>query len=144
MQSFRRVYKASSAMTLKAKFKTQAAVKINFYWQGRKSRQKLFDAFAKGKKHLIGSVDLTPNNQWQNVEIEFNSPRIGYKSYRVLAQAVLENGETVTLNIDDFSLIEWKTAYSKQVKPNSFNSESAQASYLGLDRMTSQPITLKH
>jgi len=144
MQSFRRVYKASSAMTLKAKFKTQAAVKINFYWQGRKTRQKLFDAFAKGTKHLIGTVDLTANNQWQNVEIEFNSPRIGYKSYRVLAQAVLENGETVTLNIDDFSLIEWQTAYSKQVKPNSFNSQSAQASYLGLDRMTSQPITLKH
>ncbi len=144
MQSFRRVYKASSAMTLKAKFKTQAAVKINFYWQGRKSRQKLFDAFKNGKKHLIGTVDLTANKQWQNVEIEFNSPRIGYKSYRVLAQAVLENGETVTLNIDDFSLIEWQTAYSKQVKPNRFNSQSAQASYLGVDRTTSQPITLKH
>jgi len=144
MQSFRRVYKASSAMTLKAKFKAQAAVKLNFYWQGRKSRQKLFDAFKNGKKHLIGSVDIKANEQWQNVEIEFNSPRIGYKSYRVLAQAVLENGETVTLNIDDFALIEWQTAYSKQVKPSSFNSESAQASYLGVDRMTSQPIILKH
>ncbi|NQZ23768.1 MAG: CapA family protein [Colwellia sp.] len=144
MQSFRRVYKASSAMTLKAKFKAQAAVKVNFYWQGRKKRQKLFDAFKNGKKHLIGTVDVTPNNQWQNVEIEFNSPRVGYKSYRVLAQAVLENGEEVTLNIDDFSLIEWQTAYSKQLKPNRFNSESTQASYLGVDRMISQPITLKH
>ena len=144
MQSFRRVYKASSAMTLKAKFKAEGAVKVDFYWQGRKKRQKLFDAFKNGKKHLIGTADLTPNNQWQNVEIEFNSPRIGYKSYRVIAQAVLENGEEMTLNIDDFSLIEWQTAYSKQVKPNSFNSESAQASYLGVDRITRQPITLKH
>ncbi len=144
MQSFRRVYKASSAMTLKAKFKAEGAVKVNFYWQGRKTRQKLFDAFANGKKHLIGTIDLTASNQWQNVEIEFNSPRIGYKSYRVIAQAVLDNGEAVTLNIDDFSLIEWQTAYSKQVQPNRFNSESAQASYLGVDRITSQPITLKH
>jgi poly-gamma-glutamate capsule biosynthesis protein CapA/YwtB (metallophosphatase superfamily) len=144
MQSFRRVYNASSAMTLKAKFKAQAAVKVNFYWQGRKKRQKLFDAFKNGKKHLIGSVDLTANNQWQNVEIEFNSPRVGYRSYRVLAQAVLENGEEVTLNIDDFSLIEWQTAYSKQIEPSSFNNQSAQASYLGVDRLISQPITLKH
>jgi len=144
MQSFRRVYKASSAMTLKAKFKVQSAVKVNFYWQGRKKRQKLFDAFKNGKKHLIGTVDLTANKQWQNVEIEFNSPRVGYRSYRVLAQAVLENGEEVTLNIDDFSLIEWQTAYSKQIEPNSFNSQSAQASYLGIDRFVSQPIMLKH
>ena len=98
----------------------------------------MFDAFKNGEKHLIGTADLTSNNQWQSVEIEFNSPRVGYRSYRVLAQAVLENGEKVTLNIDDFSLIEWQTAYSKQVKPNSFNSESAQASYLGVDRMTRQ------
>lgn len=144
MQSFRRVYKASSAMTLKAKFKAESAVKVNFYWQGRKKRQKLFDAFENGKKHLVGSVDLEAKKEWQNVEIEFNSPRVGYKSYRVLAQAVLENGEEVTLNIDDFALIEWQTAYSKQVKPNSFNSQSAQASYLGVDRFINQPITLKH
>ena len=62
----------------------------------------------------------------------------------MLAQAVLENGEEVTLNIDDFSLIEWQTAYSKQIEPSSFNNQSAQASYLGVDRLISQPITLKH
>jgi len=144
MQSFKRVYKPSSAMTLKAKFNVQTAVKINFYWQGRKTRQKLFDAFKNGKKHLIGSVDLVENTEWQNVEIEFNSPRIGYKSYRVIAQAILDNGEELTLNIDDFALIEWQTAYSKQVKPSNYNSQSAQASYLGLDRFIEQPITLKH
>jgi len=144
MQSFKRVYKASSAMTLKAKFKTQASVKINFYWQGRKTRQKLFDAFKNGKKHLVGSVDLLVNDKWQNVEIEFNSPRVGYKSYRVIAVAELESGEAVILNVDDFSLIEWQTAYSKRIEPNSFNSQSAQASYLGVDRKINQPITLKH
>ncbi len=144
MQSFKRVYKASSAMTLKAKFKTQAAVKIDFYWQGRKTRQKLFDAFKNGKKNLVGSVNLRSNNEWQDVEIEFNSPRVGYKSYRVLAVAELKSGERITLNVDDFSLIEWQTAYSKKIKPNNFNSQSAQASYFGVDRQVNQPITLKY
>jgi poly-gamma-glutamate capsule biosynthesis protein CapA/YwtB (metallophosphatase superfamily) len=144
MQSFKRVYKASSAMTLKAKFKTQAAVKIDFYWQGRKTRQKLFDAFKNGKKNLVGSVNLRANNEWQDVEIEFNSPRVGYKSYRVLAVAELKSGERITLNVDDFSLIEWQTAYSKKIKPNNFNSQSAQASYFGVDRQVNQPITLKY
>ncbi|MBA6352475.1 MULTISPECIES: CapA family protein [unclassified Colwellia] len=144
MQSFKRVYKPSSPMTLKAKFNVQASVKINFYWQGRKTRQKLFDAFENGEKHLIGSIDLSENTEWKNVEIEFDSPRIGYKSYRVIAQAILENGEELTLNIDDFALIEWQTAYSKQVEPSNYNSQSAQASYLGIDRFIEQPITLKH
>jgi len=144
MQSFKRVYKASSAMTLKAKFKVAGAIKINFYWQGRKTRQKLFDAFKNGKKNLIGSVNLQAKTQWQNVELEFNSPRIGYKSYRVIAEAVLESGEELTLNVDDFSLIEWQTAYGKQLKLNHFNSESAQASYVGVDRNVKQPILLKH
>ena len=144
MQSFRRVYKASSAMTLKSKFKSKSVVKINFYWQGRKTRQKLFDAFENGEKHLIGSVDLVPNDKWQNVEIEFNSPRVGYRSFRVLAQAVHENGEEVTLNIDDFALIEWQTAYSKQLEPSHYNNQTEQASYLGIDRLIKQPITLKH
>jgi len=144
MQSFKRVYKASSAMTLKANFKVAGALKINFYWQGRKTRQKLFDAFKNGKMNLIGSVDLQANSQWQNVEIEFNSPRVGYRSYRVLAQAVLENGEKLTLNVDDFSLIEWQTAYDKKPKLNHFNNQSTQASYLGIDRNINQPLTIQY
>jgi len=143
MQSFRRVYKASSAMTIKAKFKVQAPVKINFYWQGRKKRQKLFDAFKNSPKKLIDTVELSASNAWQNVEVDFNSPRIGYKSYRVLAEIELQNGATSQVNIDDFALIEWQSAFSKNPKPNFYNTLSYQAAYLGVDKAVSSPVVVK-
>ncbi len=144
MQSFRRVYKASSAMTAKAKFNVQAPVKVNFYWQGRKTRQKLFDAFNNSPKHLIGSTDLKASQAWQNVELDFNSPRIGYRSYRVIAEIVLQSGDSTAINIDDFALIEWQSAYSKNAQPNFYNTLSYQAAYLGLDRAISAPIMIKY
>ncbi|WDE02940.1 CapA family protein [Thalassomonas viridans] len=143
MQSFRRVYKPSSAMTVTAKFQTSEAVKVNFYWQGRKRSQKLFDAFNKGKKHLIGSVDLAADANWQHVELEFNSPRIGYRSYRVLAELLLPSGEKARINIDDFALIEWQNAYSRSPQPEFFNIQSRQPAYLGLDRLVDVPVMLK-
>jgi len=144
MQSFRRVYKASSAMTVKAKFNVQAPVKINFYWQGRKNRQKLFDAFDNSPKHLIGSAGLMAKQAWQNVELDFNSPRIGYRSYRVIAEIVLQSGSKSTIDIDDFALVEWQSAFSKNAQPNFYNTLSYQAAYLGIDQPVSAPIMIQH
>lgn len=144
MQSFRRVYKPSSAMTIKAKFNVQKPVKINFYWQGRKKRQKLFDAFKNSPKQFIGSAQLSAKNAWQNVEVEFNSPRIGYKSYRVLAEIQLLDGTAAQVNIDDFALIEWQSAFSKQLEPNFYNTSSYQAAYLGVDKAVSAPVIIKY
>jgi len=143
MQSFKRVYKPSSAMTIKGKFNTDKTVKISFYWQGRKKRQKLFDAFKNGKKHLIETVELKGNSAWQNIEVDFNSPRIGYKSYRVIAEIQLQNDETSSINIDDFALIEWQSAYSKNQTPNLYNTLSHQAAYIGVDKPITRPIILK-
>ncbi|WP_282130582.1 CapA family protein [Pseudoalteromonas aliena] len=143
MQSFRRVYHAGSVMTLKAKFNVQAPVKINFYWQGRKKRQKLFDALNNSAKQLIGSVELDAASDWQNIELDFNSPRVGYRGYRVIAEIQLQNAGEGHINIDDFSLIEWQSAYSKESKPNYYNALSAQAAYLGINKTVSAPIIVK-
>ena len=143
MQSFKRVFTASSPMTIKAKFKTDNKVKINYYWQGRKTRQKLFDAFANSEKHLISSVELAGNNEWQNIEVDFNSPRIGYKSYRVLVEIELLSGSKGKINIDDFSLIEWQTAFSTKSKPDYFSIKSQQSTYIGLNKNTNKAITLE-
>ncbi|MBA6391582.1 CapA family protein [Colwellia sp. BRX10-3] len=143
MQSFRRVYKASSAMTVKAKFNVQAAVKINFYWQGRKTRQKLLDAFDNSPKHLIGTTELTANEKWQHVELDFNSPRIGYKSYRVIAEITLQDGTSSAIDIDDFALIEWQSAFSKNIQPNFYNTLSYQTAYIGVDKVISAPVMIK-
>ncbi len=142
MQSFRRVYKPSSAMTIKAKFNVEEPVKVSFFWQGRKKRQKLFDAFKNSPKHLIDSIELSPNSGWQNVELDFNSPRIGYKSFRVLAELKSLNGEVTTVNIDDFALVEWQSAFSKNLKPNFYNTLSYQAAYLGVNKAVSKPVML--
>lgn len=144
MQSFRRVYKPSSAMTIKAKFNVQKPAKVSFYWQGRKKRQKLFDAFKNSPKHFIGSAQLSAKNTWQNVEVNFNSPRIGYKSYRVLAEIQSLDGRSAQVNIDDFALIEWQSAFSKQLEPNFYNTLSYQAAYLGVDQTVSAPVIIKY
>ena len=144
MQSFKRVFTPSSQMTIKAKFKTNNTAKVSYYWQGRKKRQKLFDAFKNGKKHLIKTVELSKKDEWQNIEVEFNSPRIGYKSYRVLVDFELINSSKGQVDIDDFSLIEWQSAFSSSPKPNFFSIKSQQPAYIGLNKNTDKAITLKY
>jgi hypothetical protein len=144
MQSFKRVFERSSQMTIKAKFKTNNTIKVNYYWQGRKTRQKLFDAFNNGKKHLIKSIELTSNSNWQDIEVDFNSPRIGYKSYRVLLEFELVNNNNGKIDIDDFSLIEWQNAFSTSAKPNFFNVKSQQPSFIGLNESTDKSIKLRY
>jgi hypothetical protein len=144
MQSFKRVYTASQPMTIKGKFKTVNTVKAHFYWQGRKKRQKLFDAFENGTKHLIKSVQLDAGNDWRDLEVDFNSPRIGYKSYRVLVEFELLNGENSVIEIDDFSLIEWQTAYRRAHSPLFVNDKSKQATFIGFKDKTSTTLTLSY
>jgi len=144
MQSFKRVFTASSKMTIKAKFKTHNTVKVSYYWQGRKKRQKLFDAFKNSEKHLINSVELTGNEGWQNVEVDFNSPRIGYKSYRILVDFELVNESKGQIDVDDFSLIEWQSAFSANPRPQFFSVKSQQPAYIGLNKSTDEVITLKY
>ena len=144
MQSFKRVYSPSSQMTVKAKFKTNNTVRVNYYWQGRKKRQKLFDAFKNSKKHLIKSVELNGNNEWQNIEVDFNSPRIGYKSYRVIVDFELVSTNKGQIDIDDFSLIEWQSAFSSKASPQLFSIKSRQPAFIGLNKKTKQAITLKY
>jgi poly-gamma-glutamate capsule biosynthesis protein CapA/YwtB (metallophosphatase superfamily) len=144
MQSFKRVYTPSSQMTIKAKFKTKNAVKVNYYWQGRKKRQKLFDAFKNSDKHLIKSVELNGKDEWQNIEVNFNSPRIGYKSYRILVDFELVNGSKGQIDVDDFSLIEWQSAFSSNTEPHFFSIKSQQPAYIGLNKNTDKVVTLTY
>jgi hypothetical protein len=144
MQSFKRVYTPSSQMTIKAKFKTKNAVKVRYYWQGRKKRQKLFEAFKNSEKHLIKSVELTGKDEWQNIEVDFNSPRIGYKSYRILVDFELVSESKGQIDIDDFSLIEWQSAFSSNTMPHFFSVKSQQPAYIGLNKNTDKVVTLTY
>jgi len=142
VKSFWRVYSASRPLTIKANYQSKNAVKLNYYWQGRKKRQKLFDAFKNSPKNLIKTVELTGQAQWQNVEVDFNSPRIGYKSYRILVEAELVDGTTSQLNVDDFSVIEWHSAFTGNPTPQFFSLDSRQPAYIGLTQVSGQGVTV--
>lgn len=144
MQSFKRVYRASTPVTIKARVQTNEPISVNLYWQGRKTRQKLFDAFKNSPKHLIKTISLAQGEHWQTIESQFNSPRIGYKSYRVLAEIVNNSGEVTEVNIDDFSVIEWHTAFSNLATPTEQNHIDQQASFIGLNQPTTQSIHINY
>ena len=100
-------------------------------------------ALSQSEKHLIKEVVLNANAKnyktndldWQDIEVDFNSPRSGYRSYRVLVEfEVVGTVKSKTqLDIDDFSLIEWQTAYSNSIAPPLFNLKSKQASFIGVN-----------
>lgn len=142
LQSFKRVYSASRPITVKANYQSHNAIKISYYWQGRKRKQKLFDAFKHSPKHLIKTVELKGGKHWQDVEVDFNSPRIGYKSYRVLVEIEQVDGSKGQVNIDDFAVIEWHSAFTKQGKTQFFSFDSSQPAFIGLNQASDEVITL--
>ena len=136
VKSFWRVYSASRQVTIKANYQSKKAVKLHYYWQGRKKKQKLFDAFENSPKNLIKTVELNGSDTWQSVEVDYNSPRVGYKSYRVLVEAELVDGTTTQLDIDDFAVIEWHSAFTDNPVPQFFSLDSRQPAYLGLSKLS--------
>lgn len=134
MQSFRRVYRKSTPVTVNLDVQVQEKANVKFYWQGRKTRQKLFDAFKKSPKNLIAEFDLVGDKSWQTLSAEFNSPRIGYKSYRVLVELNTESGQKQTFNLDNFEVVEWLTAYSDNKLPTAYSNQVKQASHIGVNK----------
>ena len=142
MKHFRRVYRPDNPVTFKADIQAKQGVKLNLYWQGRKTRQKLFDAFDNSPKNLIKSIDLTAGQGWQQLEIDFNAPRIGYRSYRIIAEFETDERSQDIL-IDNFSLIQWHTSFQNNVKPMLTDDGGYMANYIGLDKTSAKPVKVK-
>ena len=83
---------------------------------------------------MIKTIELSVTKTWKNVEVDYNSPRIGYKSYRILVEAELVDGTTTQLDIDDFAVIEWHSAFTDNPVPPLFSLYSSQPAYLGLSK----------
>ncbi|WP_448547254.1 CapA family protein [Thalassotalea fusca] len=142
MKYFRRVYKPSNPMTLTMDVKTDANVTINVYWQGRKTRQKLFDALENSPKNLIKTIKMKAQDKWHHLDIDFNSPRIGYRSYRVLVEFVSEQGDNKYIQVNNFSLLEWQTAFQSKQQPTFFNDESRMATHIGFNKNADHQVIL--
>jgi len=146
MKHFRRVYRPSNPVTFKTQIKTSTPLKVRVFWQGRKTRQKLFDAFENNPLMPVQTIELTGGEDWQNLEIDFNSPRIGYRSYRLLVEIepmTSQAQEELAVDIDDFSLIQWETAYQSSVKPLLVNDGSKMASFIGFDKVSNESVEIK-
>lgn len=141
MQSFRRVYLADQPTTVKLQLKTPEDIKLQVFWQGRKNRQKLFDAFENSPKNLIASHDVTGKKGWQTIEVDFNSVRIGHRSYRILLSLESNSASVSKVNIDDFAVIEWQNAFSESGAVRHIRN-SERATYIGLNKASKQGITL--
>ncbi len=134
MTNFTRVYRAGNPASVSAMVKGKG--KLNIYWQGRKNRDKMFDALQNGKKHLIQSVEL--NGSWQEIVSEFNTPRVGYRSIRIL----LEFESTEEIYIDDLALIEWRTTWlNRQQQPN-YHNGAGQSNFIGFESPVTNNVEL--
>lgn len=115
MKYFRRVFDAASPMTYKAKIlNTSTPIKIKLFLQRRNKKDKLFSALKNNNKQLLDEQILQPGESWQNIEIDFNTPRVGYRSYRLLLEVTALDNQTLIheqeqiVFIDDVALIEWQ------------------------------------
>ena len=125
MTNFTRVYRAGNPATVSAMVKGKGVV--NIYWQGRKTRGKLFDSLKNNKKHLIERINL--NGSWQEIVSEFNTPRVGYRSVRVLFEFETKHD----IFIDDIALVEWRTPYLTNDQQAHFHNGAGQATYIGFE-----------
>jgi len=142
MTNFRRVYRGGHPMSVILKVKAERDTTLNISWQGRKSRKKFFDALTNGQHHLIDSIEIKGSPQWQDVEVTFNSPRIGYRSLRMMAQFNNSGSVDSRVFVDDFALIEWQSAFRQVTSPSAETHLSSQASYIEFKRALKQDETI--
>lgn len=134
MTNFRRVYQAGNPMTVALRLNASQATRVRVYWQGRKTRDKFFDALNNGKKHLIHEINVTAGNEWQAIEVPFNSPRVGYKSIRIILEFENATNDSNRVFIDDLSLIEWQSSFIPVGKLPFNNALTSQASFIEFSR----------
>ena len=111
MKVFTRIYKAGNPMTFSGKIHGTATGKLDFYLQVRPSRWGLKKSLASGPKQHLGSLTVSGDG-WQEFSVDFNTPRVGVHSLRILVEASSKEGEQVApVYYDNIALIQWQTAY---------------------------------
>jgi len=144
MTNFRRVYNASSPMTISTNIKVDSDTKVNFYWQGRKTRDKFSYAIKSAKKHLIEAVTLDGSEDWVNLEVAFNTQRVGYRSFRILLEIEELSGKKNTVYLDDVNLVEWQSTYNKLNNMPVANDGNKQASFIGFNTAPESDVNISY
>jgi len=121
MRKFTRGYKPGSPSTAAAMVKSKGPVTVVFLFQKRGTRDGLAAALENNPKIELGRAIVKPGD-WQQIAVDFISPRVAARSFRVLIEAQNANGEPVPVYFDDIALVEWQTPFL-----DSANSGSADA-----------------
>lgn len=134
MTNFRRVYRAGNPMTVTLRVKASQDTKVKVSWQGRKSRQKFKAALTSDKRNELAVINVKAKSGWQTIEVPFNSPRVGYRSMRVMAEFANQGLQTGDVFVDDFALVEWQSAFAPINQAPSRQHLSSQASFIEFNR----------
>lgn len=110
MRKFLRVYAKGNPMTVTASISATHRTRLTVRLQTRADRQGLADALINGNTIVIGEFILEPGAR-QPIELDFDSPRVGARSLRILFDAESLKDDPGLLEIDDFALIEWRTPF---------------------------------
>ena len=110
MRKFTRGFKPGSPSTITAMVKSEEAVTVVFSIQKRGTRDGLNAALENNPKIELERLVTKPGD-WQQVAVDFTSPRVGARSFRVLIEVQNANGETATVYIDNIALVEWQTPF---------------------------------
>ncbi len=120
MRKFTRVFKPGNPTTISAMVKSDGVVKLSFYSQRRGTRDKLFDALENNPRTLLRSIIVQPG-EWRQINIAFDSPRVGTRSLRFLIEAESDKNTATDLFIDNLALIEWRTPLLDRVSQKSLD-----------------------
>jgi poly-gamma-glutamate capsule biosynthesis protein CapA/YwtB (metallophosphatase superfamily) len=142
MKTFRRVYDPANPMTFKMNvLNNKESVELKLFLQVRKTRESFKKALTKSDRILLSHEQIPVSKTWQPIEIEFNTPRVGYRSYRVIAEFSSMNKQD--LLIDDISLIKWKSFYSDFDQEIVDSELSILSTHLGLEKKANAKMMLE-
>jgi len=112
MRKFQRVFAPGTPMSFRADVSTSTAMEIDVFLQIRATGQSLQEGLISGKKILLGSLSLEPNDAGK-IDLDFDSPRTRARSLRILIEVSSES-ESGTLELDNFQFVEWRTPFAER------------------------------
>lgn len=116
MRKFTRAFKPGSPTTITAMLKSDKTATVIFSFQKRGTRDGLTAALEGNPKIELGRKVIQPGD-WQQIAVDFISPRVGARSFRFLVEVRNMSGETTTVYLDDLALVEWQTPYRDETIP---------------------------
>ena len=112
MSAFQRVFTRSNPTTLSGRVHATGPAVIRFQLQRRRPSTPMAEALASGPLRVVGGLRVEAAG-WQRFSIDFDQPRVGAESVRLLIDVADNPDEPggVDVLFDDLSWIEWSSPW---------------------------------